>query len=246
MDYKVSVLGRNGFIGSALAKRFKSVYSYPHKKAKYLFYFSSPSSQEIFKDSLDYSMAETINGFLGVVRFCRENKIKLIYPSSATIYANKNAYAHCKSALEQIHQAYGGDVLGLRIFAGYGVGEEHKGEYASVVYKFCKQMVVGEQPVIWGNGEQSRDFVYIDDIIDTIIELKDTNGIFDIGTGVDTTFNEVVRLINKTLGKEIKSKYIKAPVNYLKDTPCQNPIKGKVSIEEGIKKICESLSLPQP
>ena len=241
MDTKVSIIGRRGFIGSALAKKFKTVYPYPHKDSKYIFYFGSPSSQEIFKDSLDYSINETITGFLNVVRFCRENKIKLIYPSSSTVYENKSAYSHCKSALEQIHQAYGGDILGLRIFAGYGVGEDYKGEYSSVVYKWCKQMKKGERPVIWGDGTQSRDFVYIDDIVDAILKNKDKNGIIDIGTGTNTSFNEIVEFINYKLETNIKPKYVKSPRGYLKETVCSNPLKKHIPIGYGITKICESL-----
>ncbi len=241
MDYKVSIIGRKGFIGSALARRFKDICPYPHKDSKYLFFFGSPSSQVIFKDSLDYSINETISGFINVVRFCRDHGIKLIYPSSATVYAKNSSYAYCKSALEEIHQAYGGNILGLRLFAGYGVGEEHKGEYASIIYKFCKQMKNGERPIIWGNGTQSRDFVYIEDMVDNILKLKDENGIFDVGTGINTTFNSIVDMINEQLGTVIKPEYVNAPVNYMKDTPCQNPVEVKISVKEGIKRICESL-----
>ena len=241
MDYKVSIIGRNGFIGSAIAKRFKDVCPYPHPDSKYLFYFGSPSSQEIFKDSLDHSISETITGFLSVVRFCKKHDIKLIYPSSATVYANNNAYANCKSALENIHKAYGGKILGLRIFAGYGVGEEHKGNYASILYSFCKLMKNGEQPVIWGDGTQSRDFIYIDDLVDYIIDTKDVRGFLDVGSGVNTQFNVIVEMINDELGTDIKAEYIDAPVNYMKETLCKEPILTKVSVRDGIKKICKSL-----
>ena len=242
MDIKVSIIGRRGFIGSNLAKRFTDVCPYPHKDSKYLFFFGSPSSQEIFRDSLDYSINETIDGFLNVVKFCRDNKIKLIYPSSATVYENKDSYAHCKSALEQIHLAYGGDILGVRIFAGYGVGEEHKGKYASILYQFCKQMMNGERPVVWGDGNQSRDFVYIDDVVDTILALKDETGIHDIGTGVNTTFNEIVKIINEELGTDIKPIYVEAPPKYSKQTLCINPISKYVTVREGIRKCIKSLS----
>lgn len=241
LDNIVSIIGRNGFLGAALAKKFKTVYPYPHPDSEFVFYFGSPSSQQIFKETPSYSIKETINGFINVVEFCQEHEIKLVYPSSGTVYHKNNSYAHTKSALEEIHQAYGIDALGLRIFGGYGVGEEHKGEYASIIYQFCKQMRNGREPVLWGDGTQTRDFVYIDDIVDSILKLKDLNGIYDIGTGINTSFTDIVGLINTELKSLIKPIYINAPVNYMHDTVCKNPIKAKVSVKEGIHRICESL-----
>src|SRR3989304_1360929 len=132
---KIGITGRNGFIGSALALELKDcqIYSYPRPDLDILFHFGSPSSDFIFKQNMDYCFSETIDSFLEMVRFCRDNKIKLVYPSSATVYNKATPYARGKSCLEEIHQAYGGDILGLRIFAGYGPGEEHKGECSRIV-----------------------------------------------------------------------------------------------------------------
>jgi UDP-glucose 4-epimerase len=237
----ISILGSHGFIGNALVKQLKKqgeiVYPYPRKDVKYLFFFGSPSSNILFDQNIDYCFEETINSFLNVIQFCRDNHIKLVYPSSATIYNKNTSYARCKAILEEIHLAYGGDVLALRIFAGYGVGEAHKGEYASVVYQFCQQMKKGERPVIYGDGTQTRDFVYIDDIVDTIISTKDVTGILDVGTGLNSSFNEVVHLINLYLGTDIEPKYVKKPIQYVEETKCSNPIDWKIGIEDGIKRI---------
>ena len=188
-------------------------------------------------------MRETIGQFMSLCDLAKETGAYLIYPSSATVVNKNNNYAHCKSALEEIHQAYDIKALGLRISAGYGVGEEHKGEYASVIYKWIKQMMNDERPVIWGDGTQTRDFIYIDDIVDNIIELvnKETTGIVEIGTGVNTSFNEVITTINKVLKKDIKPIYINKPSNYIQDTPVK-AVKCKVSLEEGIRKIYEHLN----
>ena len=240
---KIGITGRNGFIGSALALELKDcqIYSYPRPDLDILFHFGSPSSDFIFKQNMDYCFSETIDSFLEMVRFCRDNKIKLVYPSSATVYNKATPYARGKSCLEEIHQAYGGDILGLRIFAGYGPGEEHKGEYSSIVYQFCQQMKKGENPVIYGDGKQTRDFVYIDDVVDTILQNLTRTGIIDIGTGVNTSFNEIVDLINAQLETDIKPICVARPQKYVNETPCSNPIKYKVDIKEGIKRICEKL-----
>jgi UDP-glucose 4-epimerase len=109
------------------------------------------------------------------------------------------------------------------------------------VYQWCKQIKKGERPVIWGDGTQTRDFIYIDDVIDNIMELADrkAEGIYEIGTGKNTSLNEVVATINKVLGTDIKPKYIPKPDSYIQETPVKS-VPCKVSLEEGIKRICES------
>jgi len=237
----VGITGISGFLGSALAERFDGAYSYPRPDLDYLFLFGSPSSNIVFDQNIDYCFEETVNSFLNAVQFCRDNHIKLIYPSSATVYNKNTTYARCKAVLEEIHQAYGGDILGLRIFAGYGPGEAHKGDYASIVYKFCKEMKQGKRPVIWGDGTQTRDFIYIDDIIDNILDAKDEKGILDIGTGKNISFNEIVAAINRELNTNIEPVYIEKPTRYVNETPCKNSLPCKVDIREGIRRICEQV-----
>lgn len=240
----ISITGINGFIGYHLAdkcKMFAQVYPYPRKDADYLFLFGSPSSNIIFDQNIDYCFEETINSFLNAIQFCRDNKIKLIYPSSATVYNKNTTYARCKAILEEIHQSYGGDVLGLRIFAGYGY-EESKGDYASIVYQFCKAMIAGKQPVIYGDGTQTRDFIYVDDIVDHILLNKDKNGLIDIGTGINTSFNEVVKIINSELPhSNIEPIYVPKPAQYVEETVCKNPSPCKVSMRQGIINILENI-----
>lgn len=239
---KLGITGIEGLIGSALAKksRLHEIYSYPRPDLDYLFLFGSPSSNIIFDQNLDYCMEETINSFINAIQYCRDNKIKLIYPSSATIYNKNTSYARCKAILEEIQMIYAGDVLACRIFAGYGF-EEHKGEYASVIYQWCKQMKAGEQPIIYGDGTQTRDFIYVDDIADNIIANKDEVGFIDIGTGINNSFNDVVKTINKVLGTKIEPIYVNKPKQYVEETPCRYPCKCKVSLEEGIRKILNQL-----
>jgi UDP-glucose 4-epimerase len=245
---KASITGSHGLIGSALNKRLLSMgwqtYSYIRPDVDYVFLFGSPSSNILFNENIDKCMSDTINSFLNAISFCRDHKIKLVYPSSATVHNRNNNYAHCKAALEEIQAAYNTNVLGIRIFAGYGVGEAHKKNYASVVYQFCKLMQNGASPVIFGDGNQSRDFIYIDDIIDGIIVGMDENGIIELGTKKNTTFNEIVEIINKELNTTIKPIYIKKPSVYVEETPCHDSyITTKIDIETGIRKILNDKTL---
>ena len=238
---KVGITGSSGFIGSELAKLYPGYSRYPKKDLYVLFHFASPSSETIFKENMDYCFRETINSFIDMVSFCKTNDIKLIYPSSATVYNKATAYARCKACCEEIHQAYGGDILGLRIFAGYGPGEKNKTGYSSVVYEFCKTMKNGERPVIWGDGTQTRDFVYIDDIVNTIYRHSTSIGMLDIGTGINTSFNELVEIINKELKTNIEPIYVEKPGNYISETPCSKPIDNPITLEKGVHLICQTL-----
>ena len=236
------LLGRNGFLGSEIAKRLKKYNTTPNKDTDTIYFFGSPSSVILFNKNIDYCMKETIDGFMNVASFCKNNNTYLVYPSSATVNNKNNSYARCKAALEEIHAAYGIKALGLRISASYGPGEAHKGEYASIIYQWCKQMKNGERPVIWGDGTQTRDFIYVSDVVDNIMELVDkkATGIYEIGTGVDTSFNDIIKIINKVLNTNIKPIYINKPDSYIDKTPVKG-VPYKVSLEEGIKKIIETL-----
>lgn len=239
---KAIVTGRNGFIGSELSKQLElfgySVSSYPVPDADLFFFFGSPSSNIIFNDAPDYCIDETITGFLNALRYAKEHKIKLVYPSSATVYQNTTNYSHTKKALEEIHLAYGyKDVLACRIFAGYGPGEGHKGRYASIIYQFCKGMKQGKRPIIYGNGKQSRDFIYIDDVVRLILGNLDERGFIDVGTGEQTSFNRIVAMINRELGTKIVPKYVSTPKGYIKETACKDKLNGYMTVQEGIREI---------
>lgn len=241
---KATITGINGFLGNALNKRLLSegweTYPMLRPDVDIAFLFGSASSNHWYEHALSYNIRETIGNFLNAADYCKEHNIKLVYPSSGTIYEGKNAYSKCKLILETLASLYPKN-LGLRVFATYGVGEEHKNEYASIVYQFTKLMKKGERPVIWGDGEQSRDFIYIDDVIDNIVKNLDKEGTVEIGSGVNHSLNQVVHTINKKLHTRIKAEYIGKPKSYIETTICKKPSPHKVTLEEGIGKIIKSL-----
>ena len=108
-------------------------------------------------------------------------------------------------------------------------------------------MQKGEIPVIYGDGEQTRDFVFVKDVVQAcmLAMKKDVFGVFNIGTGMSHSFNDVVRILNSELGMDIEPRYIENPLkNYvghtLADITRAGDVLGytpKYSLEQGIKEL---------
>ena len=236
---KVAILGRNGLIGKSLSKRYPNAYNYLRKDLDIVYLFNAPSSQILFSYAPEFCWNETVSSFKNTLMFCAENNIRLVYPSSGNVYTLNNEYSKCKSYLEKLQQDHPyRNVLGVRIFCGYG-HEFHKGEYASVVYQFCKQMKHGKRPIIFGDGSQTRDFIFVEDIVDNIIKFAESDGVGyrDIGSGIGTSYNELIEIINEELGSDIKPIYVDKPQDYVNEAVSKNPVSIKFSLREGIKEI---------
>jgi len=238
-----------------------------------VFHFGSPCTILFFdKDPLKYYF-NSVTGSYGVREFCKERKIPyLVYASSASCYGsfseikNDNGYQEDRkstpASMYGLEKATEENMdwmypeipfkLGLRIFPAYGSREYLKGDVASVPYKFCKEMIKGRQPEIWGSGKQSRDFIYIDDLVDCILSLIDrfAYGIFNIGTGTSVTYLQLVDIINQVLDTDIEPKFSNKPFeyNYVRDLVCDTTklleYLGRIRftcIEDGIKRMIDEM-----
>ncbi len=172
---------------------------------------------------------------------CVENQIPILYASSAACYGNGklgfddchklvhrlkplNAYARSKNnfdkwVLDQI--LYPPFWAGVRFFNVYGPNEYHKGRMASVIlHAFNNINKKGKIELFksylkeYNNGAQSRDFIYVKDLIQVIILMmmkRNKSGIYNLGTGKSRTFNDLARAIFKSMGKVEKIFYIDMP-----------------------------------
>jgi UDP-glucose 4-epimerase len=135
----------------------------------------------------------------------------------------------------------------MRFFSVYGERERHKGRYANVITQFLWQMKRGEPPIIYGNGTQTRDYIYAEDVARCCILAmeKKANGVFNVGTGKAYSFNQVIEILNRILGTDIRPIYVPNPIpNYVTHTlACTRKserelgFKAKYSLEEGIKRL---------
>ncbi len=235
------------------------------KDIEYIFHFAAPSSITLFKKTPEKCYTETVFGLYYAFEYAKANKItKLVYPTSGSNYAGnkmphrediyikpRNLYAAGKMACEGLASSYSDFVksVGLRLFAGYGYGEEWKKDFGSVLYLFIKDCMQDKAPVIWGDGTQTRDFVFIEDFVKAIIKAGeiDYTGIINVGTGNPVSFNQLLEIINKKLNKNIKAEYIQKELNYVEDlkadTNLMKTLLGfeAISPEQGISKFIDYL-----
>ena len=202
----------------------------------YVFNFGAPSSIILFNKQPIDCVDITIRGFINILEWAKDVKVKkVVYPTSGSVYGSApvpqgeedqvlpmNLYGVAKQTCEHIARLYSGkiSIAGLRIFAGYGPGEEHKGDFASPITLFLKSIIKDKRPIVYGNGTQSRDFVYIDDVVEAAIRSveRDVVGTVNVGSGKAYSFNEVIDYINQSLDKNIEPTYVDKPVNYLERT----------------------------
>jgi nucleoside-diphosphate-sugar epimerase len=110
----------------------------------------------------------------------------------------------------QFSELYDIDTIALRYFNVFGPRQDPEGDYAAVVPKFINLMLEGEQPPIYGDGEQTRDFTYIDNVLQANIraaESEVSGEVFNIGCGERMTLNTLVSELNDIIRTDIQPEY---------------------------------------
>src|SRR6185437_12344608 len=107
-------------------------------------------------------------------------------------------------------------------FNVYGPGEAHKGKFASMVYQLAQQMKAGKRPRVFTAGEQKRDFVSVEDVIQAnLLAMKVDHpplaANFNVGSGAAHSFNQVIAALNTTLGTNLYPEYFPNPYSFTQD-----------------------------
>jgi UDP-glucose 4-epimerase len=228
-----------------------------------IFHLGIPSSSPMYQEN-PLLVGSAINDAISVFEFARNSGTKVVFASSSSLYNGlptpnleemeirvTDYYTEARLCIERIaelyHSLYGIPSIGLRFFSVYGPNERAKGIYANIVSQFLWEMQDGKTPVIYGDGEQTRDFTFVKDVVQAcmLAMKKDVFGVFNVGTGMSHSFNDIVRLLNNELGTEIEPQHIENPVkNYVGHTLADitkirtilgyNP---EYSLERGIKEL---------
>src|SRR5580704_12318861 len=144
-------------------------------------------------------------------------------------------------------RVYGLENACLRYFNVFGPRQDPTSQYSGVLSRFMLAILEQRQPVIYGDGEQSRDFTYIENVVDETLRASEASGasgmVFNGGTGLRITLNEVLRLLEKLTGMKIQAKHDPARAGDIRDSQADLSLarrvlgyEPRVRFEEGLKR----------
>lgn len=209
-----------------------------------------------------------INGLLNVLDACREYGIeKIVLSSSAAVYgdnpaspktidmkpAPKSPYGITKLDgeffLQMYKEQFGLGAVSLRYFNVFGLRQDPKSQYAAAIPIFIQKAINNEPIIIYGDGEQTRDFIYVKDVVDANILAatnKMVNGVFNVALGKATSINKIAEEIINSMGSKSKIAYeperkgdIKHSLASIDETIKYLYFSPKISIEFGLKETIE-------
>jgi len=210
-------------------KRFQDLSVSDFKNIDVLFHMAA-ITDTVFEDEETMHQVNVLDSLELFKKFFSSGGKCIIYASSSSVYGNNlspltestpsqplSPYARSKLALEKSSKLLSQEfpdrlIVGLRYSNVYGSPEHKKGKRASMIWQLFNEMKE-KDPKLFEFGEQVRDFIYIDDVVRaTIMATKSKNsGIFNIGLGEGTSFNQLVEIINKYLNVKRTPSYIPNP-----------------------------------
>ena len=224
-----------------------------------------PSIARSIEDPLD-SHRSNSEGTLNVLLAARDTGVKrVIYASSTSVCGNPSTLPMSEDmkpdplspyAAEKLmgeyyckifFKLYGLEFVALRYFNVFGPRQDPHSMYSSVIPKFINEIKCGNNPVIFGDGEQTRDFTFVSNVIQAnLLACKSTEAvgeIINIGCGTQTSINNLVNLLSKVMGIDVAPEYAEprigevrfslADISKAKRCLGYSP---EISIEEGIRK----------
>jgi nucleoside-diphosphate-sugar epimerase len=200
------------------------------KGVTYAFHLAAIPSVARSIDDPAATQAANINGTLSVMTAARDAGVKrVVSASSSSIYGDDpnlpkkeerigrclSPYALSKYVLEEygrlFYQLYGLEAVSLRYFNVFGPRQDPKSDYAAVIPRFSTRLLSGQPPTVYGDGEQTRDFTFITNVVDANWKAATSPNIageaFNIGCGIRTSLNQLIEKMNKILGSRIKPTY---------------------------------------
>jgi len=232
-------------------------------------HLAAPSSFLMYEEDPVGGASVTTHGFINLLEAMRRQGLgKLVYASTSAVYeGNPVPYVEGmelsppdlkalskkwnEEVARQYSERYGITAIGMRPFSVYGHDEFSKGGYANVISLFVWAVLNDVIPVVWGDGRQTRDFIYVEDAgraFQAALERDLATQEFNVGTGVETSFNEVLSLIGEELGKEIEPRFVDVPITIyaqrlLADVSRAVEVLGfqhEVDVREGIRRVIKA------
>jgi len=181
------------------------------------------------KDPLETNRIN-VDGTLNVLVAAREAKVRrVVFAASSSAYGETPALPKVETMMpmpispygvsklvgeiyaQVFGRIYGLENVSLRYFNVFGPRQDPDSPYSGVLSRFITALLDGASPVVFGDGEQSRDFTYVDNVVDANLlacEVPEVSGmLFNVGTGRRATLNQTLKLLEKIIGKPIRAKY---------------------------------------
>jgi nucleoside-diphosphate-sugar epimerase len=220
--------------------------------------------QESFSKPKEYHDVNVV-GTENILKIGKEFNLKVVFASSSSVYGNVksipitekfschpiNPYGQTKLDDEFLAKKYSEDglkVMGLRYFNIYGRGQT--GTYAGVITKFMNQLENCKSPMIFGDGKQLRDFIFVEDVAEANLAAMESSikyGFFNIGTGITTTIQDLANLMIKLYNLEVKPEYLPSLKGDVKSSQSDIELssnslnwKFKTSLENGLTKMLKN------
>lgn len=228
----------------------------------YIFHLAAITSVSRSVEAPLASHGVNITGTLNVLMAAKASKVKkLVYASSAAVYgdtatlpqsedvlpAPQSPYAVAKLCGEHycrvFQEVYGLNTACLRYFNVYGPGQDPNSQYAAVIPRFISRVLEGKPPIIFGDGEQTRDFTFVKDAVQATIMAaeSDATGVFNVGTGHRASINELARLIATIMGSAVAAVHEKPRPGDIKHSQAniskarEIGYRPRYSLEEGLR-----------
>ena len=188
---------------------------------------SVPKSVEMPLEYHRVNVTGTLNLFL---KAKAKNISRIVFASSSSVYGDRTDFPERESDLPQpvspyaatklmdehyayiFNKLYNLEVVALRYFNVFGPRQSLENKYAVVIPKFITCLLNGQQPPVYGDGSQERDFSYIDDVVEAnILALSNQNAggeVFNIANGAPQSINGLISALNKILPNNIKPNYL--------------------------------------
>jgi len=229
-----------------------------------------PSVPKSIQNPIGTSRVNII-GTLNVLECARKNNVKrVVLASSSSVYGDKptlpkveemcpepkSPYASAKAINEQhakqFYELYGLETISLRYFNVYGKRQDPKSQYAAVIPAFISRMLKDKPPIVYGDGKQTRDFTYVEDVVEANVkamETKNRNALgraINIAEGRQVSILELISILNRILGKNLSPIFEKerpgdvrhswADISLAKEVLGWEP---KTTLEEGLRRTVE-------
>ena len=209
-----------------------------------------------------------IKGTYNVLESCRDNNIqRLVYSSSASVYGdavelpmteehpfnNRTFYGATKIAGEAMCRAfnerYNVPYVGLRYMNVYGPRQDYKGTYIAVIMKILDRIDKGLPPIVYGDGSQSYDFIFVSDVAEAnICAMKSDSAdkFYNIGSGIKTSIKEICELLLELTNSDLKIQFEPAGLTFVTNRIgstdlAENDLKFKyrTELKEGLRRLIE-------